>query len=369
MRQTKSLPRRREKFRRDQEPAGTRELPWTGERFVPNLGGQIALEHLHRYAVARSIACDKVILDIGCGEGYGPNLLAQVARYVVGVDVSHETVEHAINKYRRDNLVFVPGNCAEIPVATASIDLAVSFETLEHHDQHGQMIDEIKRVLRPGGLLIISTPDKYEYSDAPKYTNRFHAKELYRHEFEGLLKSYFKNVTMLGQRVTSGSYIVPLSHSFHATYRTFSGNSYDIACETGLARPIYIVAVASDGELPDLSVGLFEGESDLLAEKDRVLAEKDRVLAEKDGVLAEKERVYAEKDRRLAELNRRLVIKQQQLSTIRQQTLAVQQSLGWKMVGRCRQILNHMLPPSTWQRNIFRRSIGFLVERLPSLDG
>ena len=344
--QTNLLQRMQENRCPDQKQSEAPELPWTGERFVPGLGGEIALEHLHRYAIARSMAHDKVTLDIGCGEGYGPNLLAQVASYVVGVDVSYETIQHAMDKYRRDNLAFVSGTCANVPIATASIDLVVSFETLEHHDQHEQMISEAQRVLRARGVLIISTPDKYEYSDATGYANRFHTKELYREDFEKLLKSYFKNVTVLGQRVTSGSYVAPLSQTPDTAYRTFRGDSDNLESDCGLTRPLYIVAVASNDELPDLSVGLFEG--DLLAEKDRLLAEKDR---------------------RLAKLHFRLLSTEQEMSTIRQQmliiqqqTLAVQQTLGWKMLGWVRNILYRMLPPGTWRWNVFWGSITFLAK-------
>jgi len=63
-------------------------------------------------------------------------------------------------------------------------DLVVSFETIEHHDEHEQMLAEVKRVLKPDGMAIISSPDKAIYTDKPEYHNSFHVKELYREEFE-----------------------------------------------------------------------------------------------------------------------------------------------------------------------------------------
>jgi 2-polyprenyl-3-methyl-5-hydroxy-6-metoxy-1,4-benzoquinol methylase len=71
------------------------------------------------------------------------------------------------------------GSCAEVPLSDASIDVVVSFETLQHHDRHDEMMRKVKRVLRPGGLLIISTPDKYHYSIEPDHKNEFHVRELF----------------------------------------------------------------------------------------------------------------------------------------------------------------------------------------------
>jgi SAM-dependent methyltransferase len=103
-------------------------LPWTGERYVPEVEGELELEHLHRYAIARDLAYGKEVLDIACGEGYGSELLASVARNVTGIDISEETIAHASRKYVRSNLSFAVGSCASIPMPDASVDLVVSFD-------------------------------------------------------------------------------------------------------------------------------------------------------------------------------------------------------------------------------------------------
>ena len=64
------------------------ELEWTGERYVPSVKGEIRLEHVHRYLIARELSHGKRVLDIASGEGYGSDILASVATEVVGVDVS-----------------------------------------------------------------------------------------------------------------------------------------------------------------------------------------------------------------------------------------------------------------------------------------
>jgi 2-polyprenyl-3-methyl-5-hydroxy-6-metoxy-1,4-benzoquinol methylase len=140
------------------------QLPWTGERYVSQVTGEIQLEHVHRYLVAGEYAKDKDVLDIACGEGFGSAILARTARSVVGVDIAAEAVKHAAIRYRMDNVEFRQGSCSAIPLDSNSIDLVVSFETIEHHDEHLAMMVEIKRVLRPEGILIISSPDKKQYS-------------------------------------------------------------------------------------------------------------------------------------------------------------------------------------------------------------
>ena len=143
-------------------------MPWTGERYVPEVEGPIALEHLHRYAVACELASGKVVLDIACGEGYGTAMLAEVAQRVIGVDNSDLVIAHATSKYQRPNLVFKIGSCGDIPLADGCLDLVVSFETIEHHAQHEEMLAEIKRVLKPTGLLLMSSPNKNEVFRRPQ---------------------------------------------------------------------------------------------------------------------------------------------------------------------------------------------------------
>ena len=83
---------------------GDAQLAWTGERYVPEIQGNIALEHLHRYALACELAAGKSALDLACGEGYGSAMLAEVAQYVVGVDSSREVILHASRNTRNPTL-------------------------------------------------------------------------------------------------------------------------------------------------------------------------------------------------------------------------------------------------------------------------
>jgi len=164
-------------------------LESTGERFLPEWGGESELEHMHRYVLSCELVDKMDVLDIASGEGYGSYMLAEKANSVIGVDISQEAITHARANYKQKNLKFLIGSCEEIPLADNTIDVVVSFETIEHHDKHDEMISEIKRVLKPNGTLIISSPDKRNYSEGPGIANPYHIKELYEEEFKLLINN------------------------------------------------------------------------------------------------------------------------------------------------------------------------------------
>jgi ubiquinone/menaquinone biosynthesis C-methylase UbiE len=168
------------------------DLAFTGERFMPEVA-QIAFEHLHRYHFAARFCAGKQVVDVACGEGYGSQILSGVADSVTGIDISAEAVAHAAGRYGSDRLRFVEASAALLPLEDDSVDVVVSFETIEHHDQHEEMLSEIRRVLRPGGMLIMSSPNKQHYSIDPGYENPYHVKELFRHELIELIQRYFRS--------------------------------------------------------------------------------------------------------------------------------------------------------------------------------
>jgi len=238
----------------------TAELAWTGERYLPFVHGDIELEHLHRYAFAREFVKGKDVLDIACGEGYGSFLLADHAKSVIGVDISDEVIRHARNKYAISNLKFEQGDCLCIPIKDNSIDIVVSFETVEHHDQHDKMLSEIKRVLRPGGILVISTPERSQMSKISQQRNEFHVKELSYSEFAGLLSRYFKHSIFFGQRIRYGSLISHMDRNENqGTFSFYSGDCKSITSNFYAPEPLFLLAVASEYIFPLTNRSFFDG--------------------------------------------------------------------------------------------------------------
>ena len=182
---------------------------FTGERFIPGIDdSKLEIEHYQRYLSVRNLVKDKVILDAACGEGYGSNMLASSARQVTGIDIDKETIERARKTYAScGNLQFMQGSIERLPIADGSVDAIISFETIEHVSEETQkkFLEEIKRVLKKDGFLVMSTPNKRIYSDLHNYKNEFHIKEFYHDEFVDFLKSKFQYVQMFNQafQVTS----------------------------------------------------------------------------------------------------------------------------------------------------------------------
>ncbi len=224
------------------------DLRWTGERFLPEVEGDVQLEHMHRYLLTAKFVKDKKVLDIACGEGYGSNLLADFAASVTGIDISQEAIWHAQARYgKKKNLFFIQGDCSSIPLKDSSVDLIVSFETIEHHDRHQEFFLEIKRVLKRDGVLIISTPDKKEYSDITGHTNMFHIKELYFSEFEKIIKENFKHYKMLGQKIRYGSYISSLQLGKKQLFVSYKKNNNGMIEEgESFLNSLYYISIASD---------------------------------------------------------------------------------------------------------------------------
>ena len=253
-------------------------LPLTWERYLPEIGGTAHLEHVHRYLVARELVAGRDVLDVACGEGYGSTLLASIARSVVGVDIAPEAVAHARAKYLLPNLRFIEGDCTALPLDSASVDVVVSFETLEHHDRHTEMLREIRRVLRPGGLLIMSSPNRPENSPPGSPPNPYHVKELDFDEFSSLLRSHFQHVDFLGQRIVHGSLIQPLDGDGKG-FATYEGEEKYPA----LLRPLYFLALASDAALPELAGSLYEAKGDDRLKNGAYTRESKLYLSERHG--------------------------------------------------------------------------------------
>jgi SAM-dependent methyltransferase len=229
----------------------------TGERYIPHLdtAHEIACEHWHRYLYASQFVADKVVLDIASGEGYGSHYLAGVAKQVIGVEADAQAVRHASSKYVRPNLEFRCGSAEVIPVEGKQVfDAVVCFETIEHlwEGQQLTFLREIDRLLKPDGVFLVSTPNKFFYYHIrPGGKNPFHRREFYYDDYLSLLRRHFRTVHLLGQKM------YPVSYIWQPAGPPLPLSEYQLRYSDGQFGPVtgdkkellYMLAVCSNGEL------------------------------------------------------------------------------------------------------------------------
>jgi SAM-dependent methyltransferase len=153
-------------------------LPLTGERTVPGIPAENYWFRRHEaaYLWAEPLVTGRTVLEVGCGEGYGTAVLARSARHIVGIDYDALTASHAAATYPQAR--FVRANLAALPVPSESVDLVVTLQVIEHVWNHGEFVRECLRVLRPGGLLLVTTPNRLTFSPGLENPiNPFHTKE------------------------------------------------------------------------------------------------------------------------------------------------------------------------------------------------
>jgi ubiquinone/menaquinone biosynthesis C-methylase UbiE len=274
------------------------------ERFEPGMAGAIWYEHWHRYHFVAPLAEGRVTIDAACGEGYGSALLAKHAARVTGIDLSTQAIALARRRYgSAANLEYVEGRCEALPVADASADLFVSFETLEHLQSPRALVSEVARVLRPGGVFVVSTPNKALYSDATGYRNPYHPSELYEAQFLDLLHERFPAVTLFGQRVDAYSAIWPIDAAPAQAQLVQAASAGGGEAAPGLPDPLYFIALCTDSPAALAGVG---GNVSLLADRDHrvsaVNADADRQLGEMRAHVERIEAAYLASQKQLAAL-------------------------------------------------------------------
>lgn len=164
-------------------------------------------QHVARYEWARQFCRGDVVLDAACGSGYGSRILSAGGK-VLSLDIS----ETAISGARRSgpDLCLLLGDTTMLPIRTATVGVFASFETIEHVNDDASYVREARRVLRPGGVFICSTPNRIlvnpgnSISDKP--FNPFHIREYSASELRLLLARFFDDVTMMGQSPFSRRY-------------------------------------------------------------------------------------------------------------------------------------------------------------------
>lgn len=180
---------------------------------LENISGNdiINLIHLSRYDFAASFTSGQRVLDIACGIGYGSYQIASLGNAIltVGADISPDAIQHAQRNFQHSSLRYRLIDGQELPFEANSFDVVVSFETIEHVANHNLFLSEIKRVMRCGGLLVISTPNKSFHSLGRKRPwNPYHVREFYPDDFFELLTKYFSKIVFRG-----GQEFLPVSYS------------------------------------------------------------------------------------------------------------------------------------------------------------
>jgi SAM-dependent methyltransferase len=232
------------------------------ERFVPEEapGSLIEAEHEARYRWAAPAVQGRAVLDAGCGVGYGTAILAGAgAARAVGIDISPEAIEHAHDRYGEAG-GFVVGDLQALPFADDTFAAAVCFEAIEHVADPSRALDELRRVLRPDGLLLISSPNRDVYPPG----NPFHVHEYRPAELEEALALRFGNVRLYRQR----SHYTSLIRDDRAPGEVGPDREPRVRMLEAEPEPeeMYAVAVAGDGALPEMEPlllvgGTFEGRS------------------------------------------------------------------------------------------------------------
>jgi len=151
--------------------------------------------HVAAYRLAASLVSGFEVLDAGCGEGYGSAMLADAGGTVVGVDLEPDVVEHATVRYPR--VRFQTADLLALPFPDESFDAVVSLQVIEHLQRAREFVSECARVLRPGGLLVLSTPNRITFSPEG-IRNPFHTVEFSASELRALVETKLHVLRMAG---------------------------------------------------------------------------------------------------------------------------------------------------------------------------
>jgi ubiquinone/menaquinone biosynthesis C-methylase UbiE len=250
------------------------------ERFEPGsmAGGLIEAEHRARYWWASAAVRGREVLDAGCGEGHGLLTLAAAgASRLIGVDLSEEAVHRARSR-TADVAEVLCADVHALPLPDDSVDVVVCFEVIEHLDGHSEALSELRRVLRPEGVLLISSPNRRVYPPG----NPHHVHEFLPSELEDELEKHFDAVALEQQHAWLATAIAPVGALKCDAAPSVLGAQIGSPLRSG--EETYILAAASDSTLPELpsvtvladgfEVGWWQGRlADVQSERDLLLKE------------------------------------------------------------------------------------------------
>jgi len=257
---------------------------FTGERAIPGeIDPDLWNEHVARYAFAARFAGNKRVLDAGCGAGYGAAELSQTASEVIALDVAAQALSYVQAHYAPANLRLIQASCAALPLASASVDLVVSFELIEHLPDWREFLAEVRRVLSAGGQFIVSTPNKSYYGQSRGFSgpNPYHVHEFEFEEFRTELARIFPHISLFLQNHADGIVFQPLEAGSPAEVRVEHGDA-------GGAESHFFVAVCAVDRKPASSTFVYVPRSaNVLRERELHIHRLEGELATKDEWLLE----------------------------------------------------------------------------------
>ncbi|RNB75976.1 class I SAM-dependent methyltransferase [Brevibacillus invocatus] len=167
-------------------------LEWTGERIIPKqlkpTNGML-LEHIARYYFATPYIKGRV-LDIACGTGYGSHMVAKERKRelteLIAVDNDDDTIYYANREYNHQKIIYQKEDALDpdLPEKLGMFDTILSFETIEHVADDQRFMDNLYQMLKPGGMLILSSP--FGRGRGMPTSEPFHVHQLTPAEFEEL---------------------------------------------------------------------------------------------------------------------------------------------------------------------------------------
>ncbi len=224
-------------------------------------------EHIHRYNEALKLIRDNdSVMDIACGTGFGTDMIAKATRgQVIGGDIASEAITECTDRWQLANLSFRVLDGTKLSFPDNYFDKIVSFETLEHTGQYRGMAAEFARVIKPGGLLILSTPNREVSSPDGIIRNPFHIQEFTTDELREILSGNFSNVDLSGQRYSrydKRSFGRSMGKFFEKIFLSFGIRKLPYSWRSGFMKTFF-------------GYPLYPRDSDFILEKDPVRIRKE----------------------------------------------------------------------------------------------
>ena len=254
---------------------------FTGERVIPGrVNDDLWAEHVARYAFTARLAHGRRALDSGCGTGYGVAELAASAAWVVGADIAAEAIGYARAHSTQVNTSYLQASATALPFSAGAFDLVTAFEVIEHLASWRDLLSEARRVLAPGGLFLVSTPNRLYYADSRRLDgpNPYHVHEFEFEEFEAALREFFPHVTILFQNRVEAFAFHGRAHGH--TEKPGIAVRLD-AAPYEPAKAHFFIGVCANQALPDIQTFLYVPRAaNILREREQHIRLLDQELAQ-----------------------------------------------------------------------------------------